>query len=195
VIGKTLAHYEITGLLGKGGMGEVYKARDTKLRRDVAVKVLPPALTADPERRLRFQREAQTVAALAHPNVAVIHEIGEHEGSPFLVMELLQGKTLDEAVQGKPLSLKEWVGYALPIAEGLAHAHRNGIVHRDLKAANVMITDEGHVKLLDFGLAKLLEPTLRRPSLSIGVRTPPLRRRQRHRVAQRHVEPRSPPAD
>jgi TolB-like protein/tetratricopeptide (TPR) repeat protein len=139
-------------------MGEVYRARDTKLRRDVAIKVLPPALTADPERRMRFELEAQTAAALSHPNIAVIHEIGEHEGSPFLVMELITGRTLDEVVQGRIRSMKEWLGYAIPIAEAIAHAHKNGVVHRDLKPSNVMITDDGRVKLLDFGLAKLLEP-------------------------------------
>jgi non-specific serine/threonine protein kinase len=160
LIGKTLGHYEITASLGRGGMGEVYRARDTKLRRQVAIKVLPPALTADPERRMRFQREAQTAAALSHPNIAVIHEISEHEGSPFLVMELIEGQTLDEATQGKTLSMKEWLHYAVPIAEAIAHAHRNGVVHRDLKPSNVMITEDGRVKLLDFGLAKLLEPDL-----------------------------------
>jgi TolB-like protein/Flp pilus assembly protein TadD/predicted Ser/Thr protein kinase len=160
LIGKTLGHYEINASLGRGGMGEVYRARDTKLRREVAIKVLPPALTADPERRMRFQREAQTAAALSHPNIAVIHEISEHEGSPFLVMELIEGQTLDEATQGKTLSMKEWLHYAVPIAEAIAHAHRNGVVHRDLKPSNVMITEDGRVKLLDFGLAKLLEPDL-----------------------------------
>ena len=159
MIGKTITHYEIIGPLGKGGMGEVYRAHDTKLRRDVAIKVLPAALTADPERRLRFQREAQTAASLAHPNIAVIYEVGEHDGSPFLVMELIQGRTLDQVVDGKALPLKAWLRYAAPIADALAHAHRNGIVHRDLKPSNVMVTDEGRVKLLDFGLAKLLEPT------------------------------------
>jgi TolB-like protein/predicted Ser/Thr protein kinase len=158
LIGKTLAHYEITSSLGRGGMGEVYRARDTKLRREVAIKVLPPALTADPERRMRFQREAQTAAALSHPNIAVIHEVNEEEGTPYLVMELIEGRTLDEATQGKTLSMKEWLEYAIPIAEAIAHAHRNGVVHRDLKPSNVMVTEEGRIKLLDFGLAKLLDP-------------------------------------
>jgi predicted Ser/Thr protein kinase len=158
LIGKTLAHYQITSSLGRGGMGEVYRARDTKLRREVAIKVLPPALTADPERRMRFQREAQTAAALSHPNIAVIHEVNEDEGTPYLVMELIEGRTLDEATQGKTLSMKEWLEYAIPIAEAIAHAHRNGVVHRDLKPSNVMVTEEGRIKLLDFGLAKLLDP-------------------------------------
>ena len=155
---QMLAHYRLVEKIGEGGMGVVWKAFDSDLNRHVAVKFLPTDLTADPERRLRLKREAQTAAALSHPNIAVIHEVGEHEGTPFLVMEYLQGKTLREIMEHKPLPAKEWLRFALRIADGLAHAHRNGIVHRDLKPANVMITDEGHVKLLDFGLAKLLEP-------------------------------------
>jgi TolB-like protein/Flp pilus assembly protein TadD/tRNA A-37 threonylcarbamoyl transferase component Bud32 len=155
---QLISHYRLIEQIGAGGMGIVWKALDTKLNRPVAIKILPPELTADEERRLRFQREAQTAAALSHPNVAVIHEVGEHEGIPFLVMELLTGKTLREVVRNRRLPLKEWLDYALPIANGLAHAHKSGIVHRDLKSSNVMITEEQHVKLLDFGLAKLLEP-------------------------------------
>jgi tetratricopeptide (TPR) repeat protein/tRNA A-37 threonylcarbamoyl transferase component Bud32 len=156
---QMLSHYRLVEKIGEGGMGVVWKAFDSNLSRHVAVKILPTDLTADPERRLRLQREAQTAAALSHPNIAVIHEVGEHEGTPFLVMEYLQGKTLREIMGHKPLPAKKWLPFALRIADGLAHAHRNGIVHRDLKSANVMITDEGHVKLLDFGLAKLLAPS------------------------------------
>jgi len=140
-------------------MGEVYLAEDTKLGREVAIKVLPAALTADPERRLRFEREAQAAAALDHPNIAVIHEVGEADGHPFLVMQLVKGQTLRQILADRRLSLKEWLQIATAISDGLAHAHKNGIVHRDLKPENVMLTDEGQVKLLDFGLAKLLEPT------------------------------------
>ena len=156
--GQMISHYRLIEQIGAGGMGIVWEALDTKLKRHVAIKILPPELTADQERRLRFQREAQTAAALSHPNIAVIHEVGEHEGIPFLVMELLKGRTLRDAVGSRALPVKEWLNYGLPIGAGLAHAHKNGVVHRDLKTTNVMVTDDGHVKLLDFGLAKLLEP-------------------------------------
>ena len=146
-------------------MGEVYRAEDTKLGREVAIKVLPAALTADPERRLRFEREAQAAAALDHPNIAVIHEVGEADGHPFLVMQLVKGQTLRQVLADRRLSLKEWLQIGTAVSDGLAHAHKNGIIHRDLKPENVMLTDEGQVKLLDFGLAKLLEPT---PSASAG---------------------------
>ena len=159
LIGTTLSHFRITAKLGEGGMGEVYLAEDTKLGREVAIKVLPAALTADPERRLRFEREAQAAAALDHPNIAVIHEVGEADGHPFLVMQLVKGQTLRQILADRRLSVKEWLQIATAISDGLAHAHKNGIVHRDLKPENVMLTDEGQVKLLDFGLAKLLEPT------------------------------------
>ncbi|MEE9230987.1 MAG: serine/threonine-protein kinase, partial [Acidobacteriota bacterium] len=158
MIGQTLGHYRILERLGEGGMGVVYKALDTKLNRHVAVKVLPPELTADPERRLRFQREAQTAAALDHPNIATIYEVGEHEGSQFIVMQLVEGRTLRELIGHRPMPLKEWLRVAQPIAEGLAHAHARRVIHRDLKPDNVMITGERQVKILDFGLAKLLEP-------------------------------------
>ena len=159
MVGETLAHFKITAKLGEGGMGEVYLAEDTKLGREVAIKVLPTALTADPERRLRFEREAQAAAALDHPNIAVIHEVGEADGHPFLVMQLVKGQTLRQILDNRRLSLKEWLQVATAVSDGLAHAHKNGIVHRDLKPENVMLTEEGQVKLLDFGLAKLLEPT------------------------------------
>jgi len=155
--GQMLGHYRLVESVGEGGMGLVWKALDTKLNRHVALKLLPPALTSDPERRLRFQREAQAAAALDHPNIAVIYEVGEHDGTPFIAMQLLEGRTLREVIGGRPLQLEEWPRLGIPIAEGLAHAHKNGIVHRDLKPANVIVTGDGHVKLLDFGLAKLLD--------------------------------------
>ncbi|MEE9231559.1 MAG: serine/threonine-protein kinase, partial [Acidobacteriota bacterium] len=158
MIGQTLGHYRILERLGQGGMGVVYKALDTKLNRHVAIKVLPQELTADPERRLRFQREAQTAAALNHPNIATIHEVGEHEDSQYIVMEFLEGRTLREVIGHRPMPLKEWLRVALPIAEGLAHAHARHVIHRDLKPDNVMIGGEHQVKILDFGLAKLREP-------------------------------------
>jgi serine/threonine protein kinase len=152
-----LGHYRLVESVGEGGMGLVWKALDTKLNRHVALKLLPPLLTSDPERRLRFQREAQAAAALDHPNIAVIYEVGEHDGTPFIAMQLLEGRTLREVIGGRSLRLEEWLRLGLPIAEGLAHAHKNGIVHRDLKPGNVIVTGDGHVKLLDFGLAKLID--------------------------------------
>ncbi len=156
--GARIAQYRLVEKIGEGGMGVVWKALDTDLNRHVALKLLPADLTADPERRLRFRREAQAAAALGHPNIAVIHQVGEHEGSPFIAMELLQGKSLRDRLAAGPLGLRAWIGVALPLAEALAHAHRHGVVHRDLKPDNVMITADGQVKILDFGLAKLVQP-------------------------------------
>jgi serine/threonine protein kinase/tetratricopeptide (TPR) repeat protein len=157
-VGQTISHYRIVGKIGEGGMGVVYKGLDTSLNRHVAIKVLPAELTVNQERRLRFQREAQAAAALNHPNIGIIHEAGEHSDIPFLVMELVEGRTLREWIEPGPLALRDWFRVSIPIADGLAHAHKHGIVHRDLKPDNIMITDENHVKILDFGLAKLLEP-------------------------------------
>ena len=139
---QTISHYRLIEQIGSGGMGVVWSAVDTRLKRQVAIKILPPELVADGDRRLRFQREAETAASLSHPNIAVIHEVGEHEGAPYLVMELLKGRTLGEAVGRRALPPEKWLDYALPIAGALAHAHKSGIVHRDLKSANVMVTDD-----------------------------------------------------
>jgi len=157
VIGKTLAHYEITEFIGKGGMGEVYRARDTKLERDVALKVLPAAVAADPARLERFEREAKTVAGLNHPHIVTLHSVEEDRGIRFLTMELVEGQELDQLLtpEGLPLSQVFEIGTA--VADALAAAHEKGIVHRDLKPANVMVTRNGHVKVLDFGLAKLTQ--------------------------------------
>ncbi len=157
MIGKTLAHYEILRSLGRGGMGEVYLARDSKLGREVALKLLPPDLQADPARRARFEREAQTVAALNHPNVVTLHAVEEADGHPFLVMEFVDGQTLDEAIGADGLPLGRFFDLALSLTEAVAAAHAKGITHRDLKPRNVMIDREGRLKVLDFGLAKLLE--------------------------------------
>ena len=145
MIGTTVSHYKILEKIGEGGMGDVYKALDTELNRHVAIKFLQAHLTSEQERRLRFRREAQAAAALDHPHIAVIHEVGEHEGNLFIVMQLLEGKSLREVAGHRPLPLMEWLRLAMPIAEGLAHAHKHGIVHRDLKPDNVMVTNEGHV--------------------------------------------------
>ena len=156
--GTKLGPYEIQSPLGAGGMGEVYRARDTRLGRDVAIKVLPEALAKDVDRLRRFEQEARTIATLSHPNILGIHDIGNHEGSPFLVSELLEGETLRQKLEGGPLPVRRAIEYALGIAEGLAAAHEKGIVHRDLKPENIFITRDGRVKVLDFGLAKLARP-------------------------------------
>ncbi|HXZ18394.1 MAG TPA: serine/threonine-protein kinase, partial [Candidatus Acidoferrales bacterium] len=156
VSGTKLGPYEIAAPIGAGGMGEVYRARDTRLGRDVAVKVLPEALAKDADRLRRFEQEARTIAALNHPNILAIHDIGTHQGAPFLVSELLEGQSLREILDAGPLPLRRSIEYALGIARGLSAAHEKGIVHRDLKPENVFITRDGRVKVLDFGLAKLV---------------------------------------
>ena len=156
--GTKLGPFEIQSPLGAGGMGEVYRARDTRLGRDVAIKVLPEALANDADRLRRFEQEARTIAALNHPNILGIHDIGTHEGAPFLVSELLEGETLREKLEAGPLATRRVIEYSLGIAQGLAAAHDKGIVHRDLKPENVFLMRDGRVKLLDFGLARLVRP-------------------------------------
>jgi eukaryotic-like serine/threonine-protein kinase len=155
--GTRLGPYEIQSAIGAGGMGEVYKARDTRLDRSVAIKVLPPDVSADADRRARFEREAKTIAGLNHPHICTLHDVGEDDGSTFLVMEYVAGKTLGELIPRKGMRLNEALKCAVQMADALAKAHAAGIVHRDLKPSNVMVTDEGQVKVLDFGLAKLTE--------------------------------------
>jgi eukaryotic-like serine/threonine-protein kinase len=159
--GARLGAYEILALVGAGGMGEVYKARDTRLDRTVAVKVLPTDLAADPERRARFEREARAIAALSHPHICTIHDVGRHEAIDYLVMEYLEGETLADrlAHANGPLPLEQVLTIGIDIADALDKAHRAGIVHCDLKPANVMLTKSG-AKLLDFGLAKSAAPTV-----------------------------------
>jgi serine/threonine protein kinase/tetratricopeptide (TPR) repeat protein len=157
VIGRTLAHYEILEKLGEGGMGEVYLARDQKLAREVAIKLMPAELASDPQRRARFEREARTVAALNHPNVVTIHAVEEAEGKLFLVMERVQGVTLTRKIPDEGLELESFFRIAVPMCEAIATAHAAGITHRDLKPDNVMVDDAGRVKVLDFGLAKILD--------------------------------------
>jgi eukaryotic-like serine/threonine-protein kinase len=152
--GTRLGPYEIQAAIGAGGMGEVYKARDTRLDRSVAIKVLPPEFSADPDRRARFEREAKTIAGLSHPHICTLHDVGEHDGSTYLVMEHLQGETLADRLMKGPLPLEQALTVATEIADALAAAHRQGVIHRDLKPGNVMLTKTG-AKLLDFGLAKL----------------------------------------
>src|SRR5262245_51866909 len=156
--GSRLGPYEVLAPLGAGGMGEVYRARDGKLVREVAIKVLPADLAADAERLARFEREARTASGLNHPNIVTIYEIGAFDGTSFIAMELVEGKTLRELLVSGPLALKKLLPLAAQVASGLARAHAAGIVHRDLKPENPMGTRHGRVKILDFGLAKLVQP-------------------------------------
>ncbi len=155
--GSKLGPYEVSGALGAGGMGEVYRAHDSRLKRDVAIKVLPEALAADPERLARFEREAQLLASLNHPNIAAIYGVEESAGVRCLVLELVEGVTLAERIKAGSIPLDEALGLALQMTEGLEAAHEKGIIHRDLKPANVKVTPEGKVKILDFGLAKAFD--------------------------------------
>src|SRR5215469_1316448 len=156
--GTKLGPYEIIASIGAGGMGEVYRARDAELSRDVAVKILPAAFAADADRLRRFKQEAQATAALNHPNILALYHVGEQNGSPYLVSELLEGESLRQRLQFGPLTIRKTIDYAAQIARGLAAAHDKGIVHRDLKPENVFLTKDGRVKILDFGLAKLTRP-------------------------------------
>jgi len=155
--GSRLGPYEVLAPLGAGGMGEVWKARDTRLGREVAVKVLPASFSADPDRLRRFEQEAQAASALNHPNILTIHDVGTHEGSPYVVSELLEGETLRARLGGGAFTPRKALGHALQIASGLAAAHEKGIVHRDLKPENIFVTKDGRMKILDFGLAKLTQ--------------------------------------
>src|SRR5437899_7338016 len=157
MIGQRLLHYEVVEKLGEGGMGVVYKARDTHLDRFVAIKVLPPEKVADPERRRRFTQEAKAASALNHPNIITIHDIDEADGMYFISMEFVAGKTLGGLIPRHGMRLGELLKYAIQIADALARAHAAGIIHRDLKPGNIMVTEQGLVKVLDFGLAKLTE--------------------------------------
>src|SRR5712692_7606320 len=173
-VGDKLGHYEILSLLGQGGMGEVYRGRDTTLKRDVALKVLPASFLRDPERMARFQREAEVLASLDHPNIGPIYGMADSEDSHGLVLALIEGPTLADRIEAGPLPLDEAVAIAKQIIEALEYAHDRGVIHRDLKPANVKITPEGVVRVLDFGLAKVLEdqpPTsslANSPTLTLG---------------------------
>src|SRR5213592_3862339 len=153
--GTKLGRYEIRSKIGEGGMGEVYSARDEKLNRDVAIKVLPATLSQNADRLRRFEQEAQAAGALNHPNILAVYDVGTHDGSPYIVSELLEGEELREHLNDGSLPQRKALDYAQQIAQGLAAAHERGITHRDLKPENLFVTSDGLVKILDFGLAKL----------------------------------------
>src|SRR5207247_5979795 len=170
--GDTLGVYKVLALVGSGGMGEVYRAQDTRLKREVAIKVLPQAFAADRERLRRFEQEARAAAALNHPNIVSVHDMGTADGSPYIVAELLEGQNLGDLLRQGPVPARKALEYAIQAARGLAAAHDAHIIHRDLKPENLFITTDGQVKILDFGLAKLSRSDAPRSDSGSGVARP-----------------------
>src|SRR5438552_10540782 len=187
--GTRLGRYEIRSQIGAGGMGEVYLAEDTRLHRKIALKTLPADFASNQDRMRRFEQEASAAAALNHPNIAHIYEIGEHDEVNFIAMEFIDGQTLRECIHGRQTDLTKLLRYLQHVAEGLSKAHAVGIVHRDLKPDNIMITREGHAKILDFGLAKLIEPAGQKPDHEGGRRDDQAPSEQATVILQQHSAP------
>ena len=164
--GSKLGPYEIQDIIGSGGMGEVYRARDPRIGREVAIKILPSSYSEDSNRLTRFEQEARATGLLNHPNILAIYDVGTDQGAPYLVSELLEGETLRKKLETGPLPKRKAVDYAMQIIKGLAAAHEKGIIHRDLKPENLFITKDGRLKILDFGLAKLIRPEPANPEQS-----------------------------
>jgi len=157
MIGATISRYEVVAKIGAGGMGEVYRARDPSIGRDVAIKILPEAVRDDPGRLRRFEQEARAAGGLNHPNILAVHDVGIFDDCPYLVTELLEGSSLEERMKAGDLTVRRSLQLAVEVAEGLAAAQARGIVHRDIKPGNIFVTGDGHAKILDFGIAKLAE--------------------------------------